>query len=71
MEQEIISYPPLEQLEDTYMTIKNQVQNLKEQLNITEDSDDSLPDSPIIDIDVNEDEEEYSTSDEENEENTV
>ena len=46
-------------------------QNFKEQLNITEDSDDLLPDSPIIDMDVNEDEEEYSTSDEENEENTV
>ena len=72
MDQKILSYPPLEQLEQDYMNLKSQVQYYKEQLNITEDSDDSLPDSPINDIEygVNEDEEEYSSSDDENEENT-
>ena len=72
MDQKILSYAPLEQLEHDYMNLKSQVQYYKEQLNITEDSDDSLPDSPINDIEygVNEDEEEYSSSDDENEENT-
>ena len=72
MEQEIISYRPLEQLEHEYMNLRSQVLVLKNQPNITEDSDDSLLDSPINDIQygVNEDEEEYSSSDDENEENT-
>ena len=47
MKEEHLSYQTLQQLQHEFMSLKTEVQNLKDGLNLTEDSDDSLPDSPI------------------------
>jgi len=69
LEDEIKKYPPYEQLEQEYMNLKKEVRDIREMMNLSDHSDDSLSDVPVID-DVKEEprdgEDEYTSSDYEN-----
>ena len=68
---ELKDYPPLELLQQEYSQLKSDVRDIKEMMNLSDSSDESLSDGPVIE-DVKEesrhDEDEYTSSDDENEE---
>ena len=71
IEDELKQYPPLEQLEREYNQLKRDVQNIKEVMNISDDSEDSLSDVPVIDDikeEIKDEEEDYTSPDDENDE---
>ena len=68
MRKEIDQYPPLDQVEQEYTQWRENVKNLKIIMNITDDSeDDSLSDSGIQ-SEIKEEEDDFTSTDQENEE---
>ena len=68
MKDELSTYPPLEHLQQEYMQLKRNVQDIKEVMNISGDSDESPSDVSVIDDikeEIGDDEEDYTSSDDE------
>ena len=71
LEDELKTYPPLERLEQEYTQLKSDVRDIKVMMNIDDSSDESLSDGPVME-DVKEEikeEDDYTSSEDENDEN--
>jgi hypothetical protein len=70
LEAELKTYPLLEHLQQEYTQLKGDVREIKDMMNLSDSSDESLPDEPIMeDVKEEHDEDEYTSSDDENDEN--
>ena len=71
LEDELKKYPALERLEQEYAQLKSDVRDIKVMMNLSDSSDESLSDEPVME-DMKEEikeEDEYSSSEDENDEN--
>ena len=71
LEDELKKYPALERLEQEYAQLKSDVRDIKVMMSLSDSSDESLSDEPVME-DMKEEikeEDEYSSSEDENDEN--